>query len=381
VLSLAGLILLGHKKSEEPYSPTDKTLLQALAGQVAVLCENLWLHDRVDRDSRVRRDVLAHLEKEHVNLVKECPVCGRCFDRSDEVCPDDRSELSLTLPVERVLEDRYRLERVLGRGGMGAVYEASDTRLSRSVAVKIMTGHLFGQPKALRRFEREAQASAKLNHPNVIDVHDYGRIGDDGAFLVMELIHGTTMRGRLERQECVAPPIAAEWFDQVLDGLTAAHEQGIIHRDLKPENIMIGGTSAEGESVKILDFGLAKAKWVSTASTGLTAPGAVVGTYAYMSPEQLGGAELDERSDLFSVGVMAVEAITGSHPFRSRTTAEMLHAIQHKPVRLEGAGETVRRLESVLAKSVAYDPANRFGSARELRQSLIPALLASPAPV
>jgi serine/threonine-protein kinase len=263
---------------------------------------------------------------------------------------------------------------------MGAVYEASDTRLSRSVAVKIMTGHLFGQPKALRRFEREAQASARLNHPNVIDVHDYGRIGDDGAFLVMELLHGTTMRGHLERHGRIAPSVAAEWFDQVLDGLTAAHERGIIHRDLKPENIMIGGKGTEDESVKILDFGLAKAKWDSTSSTGLTAPGAVIGTYAYMSPEQLGGAELDERSDLFSVGVMVIEATTGSHPFRSRTTAEMLHAIQHRPVRLEGEGEAVRMLENVLAKSVAYDSADRFASARELRQTLIPALRQSPSP-
>jgi serine/threonine-protein kinase len=237
-----------------------------------------------------------------------------------------------------------------------------------------MTGHLFGQPKALRRFEREARASANLNHPNIIAVHDYGRIGDDGAFLVMELLLGTTMRGQLERYGRIAPSVAAEWFDQVLDGLTAAHERGIIHRDLKPENIMISGKGTEGESIKILDFGLAKAKWDSTASTGLTTPGTVLGTYAYMSPEQLGGAELDERSDLFSVAVMVVEAITGSHPFRSRTTAEMLHAILHRPVRLEGEGEAVRKLEDVLVRALAYDPASRFGSARELRQALIPAL-------
>jgi hypothetical protein len=374
VLSLAGLILLGHKKSEEPYSPSDKTLLQAIAGQVAVLCENLWLHDRVDRESRMRRDVLAHLEKENVNLVKECPACGRCFDRCHEVCPDDRSELALTVPVERTLDDRYRLERVLGRGGMGAVYEATDTRLGRSVAVKIMTGQLFGHPMALRRFEREARASATLNHPNIIAVHDYGRIGDDGAFLVMELVRGTTMRGQLERRGRIAPPVAADWFDQVLDGLSAAHDQGIVHRDLKPENIMVSGKQLGGDSVKILDFGLAKMKWASAASTGLTAPGTVMGTYAYMSPEQLGGGEADERSDLFSVAVMVFEAITGSHPFRSPTTAEMLHAILHRPVRLEGEGEQIRRLESVLARSLAPDPGNRFGSARELRLALIPAL-------
>jgi len=233
----------------------------------------------------------------------------------------------------------------------------------------------------LRRFEREAQASANLNHPNIIAVHDYGRIGDDGAFLVMELIQGTTMRGALERDGLIATSVAGEWFDQVLDGLSAAHELGIIHRDLKPENIMISRQAAEGESIKILDFGLAKAKWLSTASTGLTVPGTVVGTYAYMSPEQLVGGELDERSDLFSIGVMVVEVITGARPFQSRTTAEMLHAILQQPVRLEREGEAVRTLERVLGKSLAYDRANRFGSARELRQTLIPALRLSPSPV
>ena len=379
-LPLAGLFLLGHKMSEEPYSPTDKKLLQAIAGQVAVVCENLWLHDRVGRDSRMRREVLAHLEKEQINLVKECSACGRCFDRSDEVCPDDRNELSLTLPVERVIEERYRLERILGRGGMGAVYEATDIRLSRPVAVKIMMGHLFGQQTALRRFEREAQASANLNHANIIAVHDYGRIGDDGAFLVMELIRGTTIRAELDQRGRIVPPIAAEWFDQVLDGLSEAHEHGIIHRDLKPENIMISGQGADRGSIKILDFGLAKAKWTSTTSTGLTGPGAVVGTYAYMSPEQLGGGELDERSDLFSVGIMVVETITGSHPFRAQTAAEMLHAILHAPVHLEGEEEAIRMLEKVLEKSLAKNRANRFSSAKEMRQALIPALRRSPPP-
>jgi hypothetical protein len=379
VLSLAGLILLGQKRSEEPYSPTDRKLLQAIAGQVAVVCENLQLHDRVGRESRMRREVLAHLEREQINLVKECPVCGRCFDRSSETCPDDRSELSLTLPVDRVLEGRYRLERVLGRGGMGAVYEATDTRLNRSVGVKIMTGHLFGQPRALRRFEREARASAHLSHPNVVAVHDYGRIGAEGAFLVMELLRGSTMRVHLERQGRIAPSTVAGWFDQVLDGLAAAHDRGIVHRDLKPENVMICGDAAESALVKILDFGLAKAKGLSAESTGLTAPGTVMGTWAYMSPEQLGGRELDERSDLFSLGVMVVEALTGHHPFRSRTTAETDYAMLHLALRLGGEEEAIRSLEGVLAKCLAYDPAGRFGSAGELRQALIPALRRSPA--
>ena len=375
VLPLSGLILLGQKRSEEPYSPSDKKLLHTIASQIAVVCENLWLQDRVDRDSRMRRDVLAHLERQQVNLVKECPTCGRCFDRADESCPDDRSELVLTLPVERMLGDRYRLDRLLGRGGMGAVYEAKDTRLHRSVAVKIMTGHLVGQPTARHRFEREARASASLDNPHVVAVHDYGRIGDDGAYLVMELVRGTTLRRRLERRGRVAPSEAARLFHQVLDGLQAAHEQGIVHRDLKPENIMVvDDGAADGGTVKILDFGLAKVKSSATASTGLTTPGTIMGTYLYMSPEQLAGREADERSDLFAVGVMVVEAITGSHPLRSATTGEMLHTLLHCPVHLESPEEPARALERILTKSLSYDPAHRFGSARELRQALVPAL-------
>jgi serine/threonine-protein kinase len=196
----------------------------------------------------------------------------------------------------------------------------------------------------------------------------------------MELVRGTTLRGLLERHGRIAPAVAARWFDQLLDGLAAAHEQGVIHRDLKPENVMVGGTGGEGDPVKILDFGLAKAKWASVASTGLTAPGTVLGTYAYMSPEQLGGAELDERSDLFSLAVMVVEAVTGTHPFRSRTTAETLHAILHRPVRLEGEGPEARALEGVLARALAAEPGKRFASAAELRRALIPALRALPPP-
>ncbi len=219
-LRLAGLLLFGEKRSEEPYSASDKRLLQAIAGQVAVVCENLRLKERVDRDSRMRHDVLAHLDQEQVNLVKECPTCGTCFDRSEDVCAHDQSELILTLPVERTIEDRYRLERVLGKGAMGAVYEATDSRLSRRVAIKITRGQLFGRQTALRRFEREARASANLNHPSIIPVYDYGRTGPDGAFLVMELIQGVTLRAELQRRGSIDPRVVADRFDQVLDALS-----------------------------------------------------------------------------------------------------------------------------------------------------------------
>ncbi len=391
VLPLAGLLLLGEKNSEEPYSDNNKKLLQSIADHVAVVCENLWLKHRVDRDSQMRSEVLAHLQKERVNLVKECPTCGTCFDRSENVCSRDQSELILTLPVERIIEDRYRLERVLGKGGMGAVYEATDRRLSRRVAVKIMKGHLFGQRGALRRFEREARACANLNHPNIIAVYDYGTIGTDGAFLVMELIQGVTLRAELRPNVNIDPNVAAEWFDQILDGLSAAHGSGIIHRDLKPENVMIQGKPPErrtdpvqdtdsssggsGPSIKILDFGLAKVKMMGvTDSQSLTVPGTVLGTCGYMSPEQLSGSEVDARSDLFSIGVMIAESLTGSHPFPGSTPAQTLYAILHSRVHLGGADDSVRTLEAVLQKSLAKNREERFSTAAEMRQTVIPVL-------
>ena len=141
------------------------------------------------------------------------------------------------------MDDKYRLERAIGTGGMGAVYEATDLRLGRSVALKILLARNFGNPGALRRFEREAQAAARLRHPHIVTVHDYGTLGNEGAYLVMELLAGTTLRSEFDRVGSLHPPLAAEWFDQVLDGVAAAHAAGVIHRDLKPDNVIVTRTS------------------------------------------------------------------------------------------------------------------------------------------
>jgi eukaryotic-like serine/threonine-protein kinase len=244
---LAGLLLLGEKKSEEPYSPSDKSLLQSLAGQMALVSENVWLQERLDEESRIRHEVLARLDQSEVKLLRECPRCHACYDSDAAACSADGSELTVTLPVERVIEGKYRLESRIGRGGMGAVYVATDLRLNRSVAVKIMTGGLFGNRSALRRFEREARATAQLMHPNIVAIHDYGRVGSDGAYLVMERVPGCTWCSALERRKRLAPEIAAWWFDQLLGGLQAAHAAGIVHRDLKPDNVLV-----DRDCIKIL---------------------------------------------------------------------------------------------------------------------------------
>ncbi|HEV7905966.1 MAG TPA: protein kinase, partial [Pyrinomonadaceae bacterium] len=255
---LAGLLLLGEKKSEVPYTAGDRELLETLAGQIAIVYENVRLKNRVDRDRKIKQEVLSRVAGQDMNVLKECPRCGACFDMHALVCDADGTELTLSLPVERTIETRYRLERLIGKGGMGAVYEATDLRLHRKVAVKILTGSMFGNSEALRRFEREAQASARLHHPNIVTIHDYGLLSTEGAYLVMELVAGETLGAAIKRARQLAPAQAADIFGQILDGLKSAHAAGVVHRDLKPENVLLSTSETGDARVHLLDFGLAK---------------------------------------------------------------------------------------------------------------------------
>src|ERR1043166_8438481 len=275
---LAGLFLLGQKKSEVPYTAGDRQLLETLADQIALVYENVRLKERIDRERRVRHEVLARVEERKINLLKECPRCGACYDSTESVCEIDDTELTLTLPVERTIEDRYRLDKLLGRGGMGAVYEALDLRLHRRAAVKILSGQFFGNSAALRRFEREAQTSARLTHPNIITVYDYGVLSTEGAYLVMELARGKTLGAILKKDGTLSTATAADWLDQILAATGFAHAAAVIHRDLKPDNILI---TDEGAQAQGLDFGLAKIAQADVAnqdSSPMTMPGAVRGT-------------------------------------------------------------------------------------------------------
>jgi hypothetical protein len=382
---LAGLLLLGEKKSEVPYTTGDRELLETLAGQIAIVYENVRLKNRVDRDRKIKQEVLSRVAGQDMNVLKECPSCGACFDMTALVCAADGTELTLSLPVERTIETRYRLERLVGKGGMGAVYEATDLRLHRKVAVKILTGSMFGNSEALRRFEREAQASARLHHPNIVTIHDYGLLSTEGAYLVMELVAGETLGAAIKRERQLAPAVAADIFEQILDGLKSAHVAGVVHRDLKPENVLLSNNENGQARVHLLDFGLAKLTQAlptdshsPTAAAPVTTPGAVMGTFGYMSPEQLTGGAVDERSDLFSIGVMVVEAITGRRPFTGTTYHELLSNILNAPYHLEDASPHARTLDAVLQKSLAKDRAARYASAAAMQQELLPALRHCP---
>jgi eukaryotic-like serine/threonine-protein kinase len=379
---LIGLFLLGEKKSEEPYAGSDRRLLQTIGSQIAVVYENSRLRERVERDRKVRLEVLARLDEQNVNLVKECPQCGKCYDATANICPDDYAELTLSLPVERIVEGKYRLDRLLGKGGMGAVYECQDIRLNRKVALKVILGSLFGDQVALRRFEREARASAALQHQNIIAIYDYGRTGAEGAYLVMELVPNLTMRDYLKRHGVLDSNTAAEWFFQLCEGVKTAHAAGIVHRDLKPENVLVANAETSRPTLKILDFGLAKVRSgeFETEQT-ITKPGLVMGTLGYMSPEQIMGDPVDERSDVFALGVMAVEALTGKLPFPRRTFNEYLLAVTNRQYRLPDTGAEVRRLDAVIQRCLAKEPAKRFASVADMQRELIPAIRACPSPL
>jgi hypothetical protein len=375
---LLGLLLLGAKLSEEKYSTKDLQLLEAIAGQLVIAHENASLRRRVSEDRRVRDEVLARLDDQGLNLVQVCPECGTCFDRAERSCPRHGAVLTLSVPVERTVDGRWRLERRLGRGGMGTVFEVSDLRLPRRAALKLMHTGALDSEGARRRFEREARALARLQHPHLVTLIDFGDAGAAGAYLVMELVAGPSLREELDAGVPLPPPTIAGWFDQILDAVAFAHRSGVIHRDLKPENIVLTGP-ADRRVAKVLDFGLARLRLPGQIdSSSLTETGAVLGTVAYMAPEQLLGLRADERADVFALGVILAESLTGRHPFRHLEADRTIAAILGEPVALGSDDADVQALERILQHALAKDRDRRLASVDELRARVVPALRSCP---
>jgi serine/threonine protein kinase len=377
---LVGVLMLSEKRSEEPFTSKDKSLLQMLAGQIGTVYEVLALREKVGRQERIQTEVLARLDKQSINLVKQCPACGNCYDSSAARCDRDGQELVVGLPVERTVDGKYRLERLIGRGGMGAVYEASDLRLNRRVALKLMTGRFLESGAAFRRFTREAQACARLEHPRIVRVYDYGALGDDSAYLVMELVQGVTWRTELRRLGGFPPPLAAERLDQVLDGVAAAHGAGVLHRDLKLDNLLIcPAASGRREEVKILDFGLAKVRELSFVDPkSATGAGVTMGTFGYMSPEQFFGEEVDERTDIYSLGVIALETLTGKLPLEGRLFHRTIETELERRLVAPARSDAHHALARALGRCLAPAKSARLSSAEEVRAALVPAIRGCP---
>ncbi len=253
----------------------------------------------------------------------------------------------------RVLDGKYRLGRLIGEGGMGAVYEAEHEGLRARVAVKLLGEHGHLDPKAIVRFRREARAMGAIRHENVVAVMDTGTDEEGSPYLVMELLEGESLAAVLRRERTLAPGLACWIADQVLSGLEAAHAQGVIHRDLKPGNVFLARLSDGSHRVKILDFGISKLG--GNANTlDITAEGAMIGTPNFMAPEQISGeAPSDARADLYAVGVLLYRMVCGRLPYVSSTSEELYRMVllgkvapprEHnaEPARRAGGGHPAR---------------------------------------
>src|SRR5215203_2731684 len=307
--------------------------------------------------------------------MKECPKCDLCFPDEVLVCPNDQTATRFSMPGGQLLAHRYRLEKRIGKGAMGQVYLASDTKFaSRKVAVKtvrqdILNSDDLQEGEAIGRFEREAQAAASIQHPNTVSVTDFGESGDGVFYLVMEYVEGETLHKLLRREGTLPVKRAVHLLRQIANGVEAAHEIGILHRDLKPANIFLmqkGKSSGDG-FIKVGDFGLAKI--VSQTVTDFSSNAApasrgIIGTPEFMSPEQMQPeVGVDRRADLYALGTIAYLMLGGKTPFVGDMMQLVMQKIMHKPPPLSSLRSDVPPdVERIIMQSLEIDPSTRQSS-------------------
>lgn len=305
-------------------------------------------------------------------LLATCPRCAGCHDQAAAACPDDGEPLVARGAVPLVIGGRYRLTRVLGEGGMATVFEAADERLPRPVAVKILRPEFFGETVIQKRFEQEAEALGRISHPGVVTLHDLGGLKGNALYLVMELLRGRDLDAVLKSHGPGTPRQVAQLVRQAGSALGAAHRAGVLHRDIKPGNVFFA-SGESGTHVKLLDFGLAK-----PLRTGhpLTRAGLIVGTPAYMSPEQIQEKAVDERSDVYSLATVAWEAATGKRMVRAKELYEVLaEIVDHpRPPLSEDLPGVSRAAEAALAGALERDPARRPSQVEEWAEAFAAAL-------
>jgi serine/threonine protein kinase len=271
-----------------------------------------------------------------------------------------------------VLGGRYRVGAMLGRGGMGAVYEAVQQGIERAVALKVMHAHLQDDPLVRARFEREARVVAMLRHPNLVQINDYVESPDEPPFLVMERLHGETLRDVMKRTSRLPADRVARIVVQMLAALDAAHRAGVVHRDIKPDNVFLEHTTAQKDLVKLLDFGVAKFLGKEDDAVKLTRQGHAIGTPAFMSPEQAMGEPIDGRTDLYAVGATMYQALTGQKPLAEDNLADLMHALASRtPAPVTSLRPDVDpALSRVIDRALAKRPDERFATALDMARAL-----------
>src|ERR1700704_1192904 len=314
----------------------------------------------------------------------QCPRCSRQYPDDVHVCPHDFAPLRADdtfadVPVDplidRVFDGKYRLDERLGGGGMGTVYRATHLLIDRVVAVKVLSQRFVGDETAQQRFRREARASGRMQHPNAVSVYDFGATDDGWLYIVMELLEGRTLRDLLAHEAPLDPARAVSFMLQACAAVGAAHDANLIHRDLKPANIFIEQRPNMPAVVKVLDFGVAKFMVEEHGDDDfntLTQVGAIIGTPRYMSPEQCSGFGLTPASDVYSLGIILYEMLTGVVPFTAETPLALaMRQVTEapKPPR-EILPSIPPELERLVFHALAKNPADRPADANEFRREL-----------
>lgn len=326
--------------------------------------------------------------------MKVCPKCFTRFPANERFCLHDSAVLVEEEDIARLGKQigNYRLDKILGRGGMGTVYAGEHIYIKKQVAVKVLHPQFAKYQEAIHRFLREARAATSINHPNIVDVTDFGILNDGPVYFVMEFLEGISLEDLIEKEGAVDLHRALNISNQMALALEAAHDQGVIHRDLKPDNIMLlkrpgrrdlvrmipgqNWITEREESydfVKILDFGIAKVL-IADELSAETVQGAVFGTPEYMSPEAARGEEVDHRADVYSLGVIMFDMLCGRPPFEAQQSSDVLsmHINNAPPSPREFAPhrEITEQAEAVILKAMQKDPRHRFQTMGEFRRGL-----------
>ena len=315
---------------------------------------------------------------------KICPTCGTEYPADERFCPRDGSALKAqggsTDLIGSIIADRYLVLSKLGEGGMGQVYLAEHVKMGRKSAVKVMNPGTVNDADAISRFNREAANASRISHQHAAQVYDFGETPDGLIYLAMEYVEGEPLTDILARDGALPPERAGEIVRQTAEALAVAHDMGIVHRDLKPDNIMITKSRDGSDLVKVVDFGIAKA--MNVEAQMVTRTGLVVGTPEYMSPEQIAGDPLDGRSDIYSLGLVAFNILTGRLPFLSKTAQEsVIMRLTEPPRRLAEIRPEVPwspAVQAVMDRALQRDANLRYALASEFGRALSAAVREQP---